>query len=411
MPILFPVKPNPPEIPKTKGTRQHLERVASHLYRHKVNGSYYGILTVAKRMKIKALKVSEDTAPTTDRATANRLLRAWEDDIARTDATNGDMKLEALLAKFEGARAGKAAKTVATEASIIARFKKDFGRDATGKRGFGMDQMVSRVKPSDVTIWLASLANEGFRHSTYNRFRQFLRQLFQLAVDDRVILQSPFIEDRNPPKKAQKVFRNIPTADEFERIIAEIRNPQWKQIKGKRGGQRPMHFPQSADFTEFLGRAGLGQAEARALKWRHVDFERRRIQVTRKKTGEYFELPIYPALMPLMERLRSEAGIIPKPDQDVFAVKDVKHALANACKRLALHHFSERNLRAMRIRELYEAGVDTKTIAKWQGHQDGGKLIMEIYTEVFSSKDDAYEAQQLAKLGANVIPFKAGEAA
>jgi integrase len=153
----------------------------------------------------------------------------------------------------------------------------------------------------------------------------------------------------------------------------------------------------------------VGQAEARALKWRHVDFERRRIQVTRKKTGEYFEIPIYPTLMPLMERLRSEAGI--KPDQDVFAVKDVKHALANACKRLALHHFSERNLRAMRIRELYEAGVDTKTIAKWQGHQDGGKLIMEIYTEVFSSKDDAYEAQQLAKLGANVIPFKAGEAA
>jgi len=77
-----------------------------------------------------------------------------------------------------------------------------------------------------------------------------------------------------------------------------------------------------------------------------------------------------------------------------------------------VHHLlGEYGASKRRIRELYEAGVDTKTIAKWQGHQDGGKLIMEIYTEVFSSKDDAYEAQQLAKLGPNVIPFKAGEAA
>jgi integrase len=94
----------------------------------------------------------------------------------------------------------------------------------------------------------------------------------------------------------------------------------------------------------------------------------------------------------------------------VFAVKDVKRALNNACKRLALPHFSERNLRAMRIRELYEAGVDTKTIAKWQGHQDGGKLIMEIYTEVFSSKDDAYEAEQLAKLSGKIVPFQTAAA-
>ena len=389
-------------------TRANLERVAEHLYRHNGNGAYYGIVVVNKKKRIKALRISEDLAPTTDRATANRLLRTWEEELTRLDATNGDMKLEALLAKFEAARSGKAPKTVATESSIIVRFKKDFGRNPDGKRIFGVDQMVSRVKPSDIAIWLAGIAKEGVRHSTYNRFRQFLRQLFRTALNDGVISKSPFIEEEHPPKKSQKVFRNIPTAEEFERIIAEIRDPKWTQIKGQRGGQRPMHFPDSANFAEFLGRAGLGQAEAIALKWGNVDFERRKIRIIRKKTGEYFEIPIYPTLMPLMERLRMKAN--PQPEQDVFAVKDVKRALNNACKRLALPHFSERNLRAMRIRELYEAGVDTKTIAKWQGHQDGGKLIMEIYTEVFSSKDDAYEAEQLAKLSGKIVPFQTAAA-
>ena len=47
---------------------------------------------------------------------------------------------------------------------------------------------------------------------------------------------------------------------------------------------------------------------------------------------------------------------------------------------------------------LWKSGVDKKLIAKWQGHQDGGQLIMDTYTEVFGSDDDTYEVQQLAKL-------------
>ncbi len=43
-------------------------------------------------------------------------------------------------------------------------------------------------------------------------------------------------------------------------------------------------------------------------------------------------------------------------------------------------------------------GVDKKLIAKWQGHQDGGKLIMDTYTEAFGSDDERYEAQELAKI-------------
>jgi hypothetical protein len=41
--------------------------------------------------------------------------------------------------------------------------------------------------------------------------------------------------------------------------------------------------------------------------------------------------------------------------------------------------------------------VDVKIIAQWQGHRDGGKLIMSIYTEVFGSSTASYESTQLAK--------------
>jgi integrase len=267
-----------------------------------------------------------------------------------------------------------------------------------------MEQMVSRVKPSDISLFLAVIANSGVRNATYNRYRLILRKLFQFAVDDRVIAQSPFIEKRNPPKKKQKVFRNIPTAAEFEAIITDIRTPTLRPTKGKHGGARIMSFPASADFAEFLGRAGLGQAEAQALKWGHVDFKNRRLKIVRRKTGEHFEVPIYAALLPLLERMHREAKDT-SPDSDVFSLQKVHKALMNACKRLGMPHFTERNLRAMKIRELYEAGVDVKTIARWQGHRDGGKLIMEIYTEIFRSNDADYEADQLAKADGKLVHF------
>lgn len=84
----------------------------------------------------------------------------------------------------------------------------------------------------------------------------------------------------------------------------------------------------------------------------------------------------------------------------VFAIKDAKKSLQAACERHGYPRFSQRSVRRFHIGKLWRRGVDHKLIAKWQGHRDGGKLIIDTYTEVFGSDDDAYEEQQLAKLKA-----------
>jgi integrase len=60
---------------------------------------------------------------------------------------------------------------------------------------------------------------------------------------------------------------------------------------------------ESADFLEFLGHAGLGQAEARALSRADVDFEAGQVRTFRQKTSTGFAVPIYPQLRPLLEKL------------------------------------------------------------------------------------------------------------
>ena len=92
------------------------------------------------------------------------------------------------------------------------------------------------------------------------------------------------------------------------------------------------------------------------------------------------------------------------PSARVFKIKDAKKALSAACAQLKLPYFSQRNLRQSLIRRLIRAKLDVKSISKWQGHQDGGQLILDTYTEVFGDDEDAYEQIQLAKLGGGEMP-------
>jgi integrase len=97
----------------------------------------------------------------------------------------------------------------------------------------------------------------------------------------------------------------------------------------------------------------------------------------------------------LIERLKKDNPEAP-PAESVFKLQDPKKSLASACKRLKLPSFSQRSLRRMFIIEALNKGVPVKTISKWQGHQDGGVLILKTYSEVIDQKANQEAANLLA---------------
>lgn len=357
-----------------RSTRQLLVKIPNFpcLYRHETSGVYYAIKKLRGRRK-------EHTLGTTDRQSAERKLKEWVANMDRIDPETEKMTLGELVDKFSLAHQGKAARTRATNDSIVKTFKR------TWRHGLGM--RVSDIKPSHLNEWLA--LHEGrLMNTSYNRYAALLKQLFEIAVADRIIASSPHERVKTPWKRPQTPLRHVPTAEQFRSLVENIR-----------GQKCSGDAENTADFLEFLGLAGLGQAEASALTWGDVDMAKGTISIRRRKTGTLYQIPIYEHLRPLLEKLRQKAGGNQSPTQPVLRIKDGKRALQAACKRLGVPHFSQRNLRQHLIGRLWKAGVDKKLIAKWQGHQDGGTLIMETYTEVFGSDDDSYEKQQLAKLG------------
>ena len=341
------------------------------LYRHARSGRYYGCRKLGGKRREHSLK-------TCDRKIAERRLKEWIGNLDKVDAEVEKTTLAQLIHRYRVVTGSMSESSRTTDQSIIKRFIAWWPH--------GRDCQVRQIRPSMLDEWPAH-EEPRLRNVTYNRYAGFLKQLFDIAVKDRIIPESPARSLRLGWKKPQTPRRIVPSVDEFERIVENIRSQRFTD-----------HAQDTADFVEFLGSAGLGQAEASSLTWGDIDWQNNRLNIRRHKTDTRFYVPIYDHLRPLLERMKKQRGGRVSASVLVFKIKDAKKALSAACRRLDLPPFSQRNLRQHLIMRLWKAGVDKKLIARWQGHQDGGQLIMDTYTEVFGGDDAEYERGQLAKL-------------
>jgi integrase len=131
------------------------------------------------------------------------------------------------------------------------------------------------------------------------------------------------------------------------------------------------------------------------LRGEHIDFAAKRITLYRMKTDTGYAIPIFPQVVPLLQKLEAKARI--RQGQPVFIVKCPKKALAAACKRLNVPHFSPRSLRRCFITRAIEVGIDFKTLAAWQGHRDGGVLIARTYSYLRSEHSAAMAARLVVR--------------
>jgi integrase len=326
----------------TKIKREH------GLYRYNPTGHYFARV----RFRGKLYRRKLDTA---DLALAKRKLRTFKDDLERTDASKGNTSFAVVLDDYVQTLGG----------SDETRKKKRIVIEKLKGTWFGVHSLPLRtVKPSQVTAWLAKHYGEKSA-SHYNAALTVIRDAFDMAVGDKIILENPAGDLTY--RKRQKPIRLTPTFEQFKEIVADIRAQKFNR-----------EAEQSGDFVEFLGLGGLGQAEAAAITRAHVDLDAGRIIVFRHKTDTGFAIPIYPQLRPLVEKLCAGK----KHDERLFSINEARKALRNACKRLGFPSFTHRSLRRMFITRAIEKGVDVKVIAEWQGHRDGGKLILQTYSHV-----------------------------
>jgi integrase len=346
-------------------------KVGPCLYRYR-NGNYYARFKAGG----KEIRCSLET---TDRKLAERNLAKKRDDQSQIDRSQGKLTLAELCDRYLKTVQHQKPKTIERKNFIVGRIKHEW---PTGKLA-----QVSKIKPSDVDLWLSRYR---FGSASRNLHISCVKELFDSALRDRIITASPAAHLRSV--KREKPIRLTPTFEQFKAIIADVRSQAFNA-----------DAQDSADFLEFLGLAGLGQAEAGSLTPADVDFGAGQIITYRHKTSTGFAIPIFPQVRPLLERLCERKA----HDARIFKISDAKKALAGACRRLGYPPFSQRSLRRMFIVRAIERGVDVKVIAEWQGHKDGGKLILDTYSHVNRSHSNRMAQLMSTDEPENVIAMAA----
>ncbi|MCB1232271.1 MAG: tyrosine-type recombinase/integrase [Verrucomicrobiae bacterium] len=338
---------------KSNARSDGMERVADNLYRYVPTGGYYGIFRSHGKLVKKSLK-------STHLPEAKRLLRDELDKRDRVDARAGKMTLSALCKDYLDGLS-QSPKTIAQKRQIADRIEAEWPHPSRA------ECQIRDVKPADVSKWLASY---DFGVSSYNAHLWFIRGVFDHAIANHRLAENPAAKVK--AKKRAKPIRRTPSFEQFQNIVQSVR-------------QQPLNARSeaSADFIEFMGLAGVGNAEIRNLKWADIDFETGSITVFRQKTRSGYVIPIFPQLRPLLEKIKGDR--VPHPDEGVFSIHDAKKALAAACERLEYPHFDHRSLRRMFVTRALQRGVDVKTVSSWQGHKDGGRLILATYSHVIDS--------------------------
>jgi integrase len=354
------------------------QKVGPCLYRYLPNDVYYG------RFKVDGKEI-RCSLETTDRKLAERTLAKKKEQQSQIDRSKSRMTLAELCDRYIKTVQHQGAKTVDQKERVVRRIKNDWPS--------GSQIQVGKIRPSDADMWLARY---DFGAASRSFHIQVLKDVFTLALRDKAISDSPAAHLKYV--KREKPIRRTPTFEQFEAIVESIRSQRFNGHD----------VNESADFVEFLGLAGLGQAEASMFTWDDIDWQREQITTFRHKTKSGFAIPLYPQLRPLLERRHSQR----QPGIDrVFAINNAKKAIAAACKRLKLPAYSHRSFRRMFITRAIERGVDVKVIAEWQGHKDGGKLILDTYSHV--NRAHSYRMAQLmtGDEARNVIPIGRNDAA
>lgn len=253
------------------------EKVGECLYRFADTGNFYARIWIAGKEIRRSLK-------TPDWQLAKRRLRDVRKDLEKLDNAASKTTLAAYLTTFLASSQNKSKSTRQKFEAIVKRMHDEWPG--------GTGQKLLDVKPTDVLRWLKQ-QREHFASSTYNEYVQFIRRFFESAVKDRIIIESPAVAILQA--KRETPIRDTPTWEQFRAIVTDI----WNQ-------KRNADAQASADCCEFMGLAGIGNAEMAALTWDDVDLARGRIRIYRQKTDTGFMIPIYPQLRPLLERLHGE---------------------------------------------------------------------------------------------------------
>lgn len=349
-----------------------------NLVKSTATGVYFGKAKIGQKKKYKSLK-------TTDFETACRKLPGFLDQVAklRKAAKKNSLKVTVggLIREFEKqvssdrdlSENGKKARLYAIkrlettwpECLELAPAQVDFESVKAWVRRLSEDG-TSYVPPG------AKKARKGNSSSSINKTILALAGALDLAHQRGLVSENVArVRGLRVADSAEK--GNIPSREDFARVVAEM---------GK-------NSPHAAFCARMISQTGCRIQEARSLRFKHADFDRKVLLIPGTKTKSSDRaIPMTTSLELLLRSYRMEIeGIAGRNVEELpaFPLKCLNATLKRVTTKLGIKPFKNHDLRDYYATSCLEAGVPVHTVAAWMGHADGGALLLKTYAHLRDS--------------------------
>jgi len=329
--------------------RQALVRVSECLYRSQHSDRYYALLKRGGKQIKRSLKTS-------DRELAKRRLAEFREKAERLNGNAGAIFFAELAKRWVD--------VVGATLKASSKFRRETAIKALLPSFRCAIRAISR---SQVEAW-ATKRSKYVSARTYNMERETLILVLDYAVREGLILDNP--AKVVPRRKLPKPQIVIPTQPQFKKLVLQIREADRRAAE-------------AANLCEFLAYSGCRLGEATEILWGDVNFERETFSATGGEGGtknlEARTVPLFPSLKRLLLTMRKALPKEPQPGDKIFTIQNARKAMATACLKAKLPHFTNHSLRHFFCSNAIETGIDFKVIAGWLGHKDGGVLVAKTY--------------------------------
>lgn len=253
------------------------------------------------------------------------------------------------------------------------------------------DRPAIDITTREINDLLRAVAKTGVSPRTVNKHRQLISAIFGYACQEATygLPKNPAqaSDRRTEPEPARLDFYSSEEVEALARSLEEglHRDPNAPAVSDTEAVARRAEDRQDGELVRVAAYAGLRRGELVALRWRDVDFVRRKIVVRRAvsanvdtastKSRRAREVPLPDQAAGALDRL-SQRGDFTSPDDYVFVNRLGRRLDGSAVRRRVERARDAGRLRAMRFHDLRHTygsllvagGVDLASVKAAMGH-------------------------------------------
>jgi integrase len=253
------------------------------------------------------------------------------------------------------------------------------------------DRTANVITTRDVNRLLADVAATGASPRTVNKHRQLVRAIFSFGCQEATFAlphnPARAADRRAEPERARLDYYSPEEVEALARALADgrHRNPNGATVSASEADARADEDCQDAELVRVAAYAGLRRGELVALRWRDVDFERRKLVVRRAVSGDVEasstksrrarEVPLADQPAGALARL-SQRGDFTSADDYVFCNRLGRRLDGSALRRRVERARDAAGLRPLRFHDLRHTygsllvagGVDLASVKAAMGH-------------------------------------------